>query len=1124
MSSTATKPKAAPKVVKKITKKMNVADNYEILTDLEHVLKRPDTYVGSCELIEDDIFIADVDSDTPKIIKKKITYVQALERCYEELLLNSFDRTVVENTGCTEIRVDIDQESGTISITNNGNGIPVVMKEELNCYLPEMILGMLRTGSNYDDTKERITGGKNGFGAKLANIFSKAFTLETIDADTKKHYVQTWTNNMSEKSAPVIKKSTKKPFTKITFVPDLARFNIAALSTDIVMLMKKRLIDIGYVSHVKVKTFYNGNSFSIKKPEDYMKLYTHPEGAKFIVDDTCERWSVGVALSRNGFQHASFVNGVHTTLGGSHVDHVVSQIVKVIIEKLKKKIDLKPSDVKNKMFLFLRSTIVNPAFDSQSKECLKMTKTKFGSEYIMNAAFKKALLASDICKSMSEVFDAKSKKDLEKTSGVKKTRLTGMVTLEDANFAGTSKALSAKLILTEGLSARTFAISALNVIGRNCYGVFPLKGKPLNVRDAELKAVVKNEEIQSVVKILGLKYELTYESDADMKTLRYGGVISLSDADVDGIHICGLTLNFFSYFWPHLVARKYVSFCITPIVKVYKGPKVFEFYTLNSYEEWIASAKGQFTTKYFKGLGTSTAKEAREALADIDQKLITFESDDKCEEHLSMAFNKKRTDDRKTWLMERYDATASIDRKQRNVAVSDFINYELSHFSTYDCARSIPCIMDGLKPSQRKIMYTAMKYAAKNEIKVAQFAPKVAEMTDYHHGEVSLMGAIIGMAQDYVGSNNINLLEPRGAFGSRISNGKDAASPRYIFTRLNPIAMKIFDQRDSCLLNYLVSDGMTIEPEWFAPVLPMIIINGTNGIGTGFSSSVLQYNPKNVAQYIKQMLTGPKPAKNLLPWYRGFTGVVEKLASDKFVTYGVWTFDDRKKTLRITELPIGTSTDKYKEFCEKLLAASDSPLTEVIYNTTDVVVDITLFFSASEYRRFNEMERDILAKTLKLRTPLNSSNMYLFNAQGIIQKYPNVYSIIKYFHKYRLALYVKRKEAMIEQLKYEMLILLNKARFIRAVKQGDINQRTMTEESLLKTLTAGYDANPRSTGSGITTYDYLVSMGYRSFTNENAARMDALLKDKEDEIKNLKATTPETMWSDDLDAIIEMLD
>lgn len=1576
----------------------SVADQYQALSDIEHILLRPGMYIGSCELIEHETFIADIDSETPRIIKKKIQYSAGLERIYEEILLNAFDHTVRDQT-CNEIHVNIDQASGAITVVNNGNGIPVVMKEELGCYIPEMLFGRLRSGSNFDESQERLTGGQNGLGGTLCVLFSKHFELETVDSERKKHYIQTWSDNMSNKTEPVIKGTRKKPFTRIMFTPDLKFFNIEELSNDIVMLMKKRLIDIGYASHASVKTYYNGKLISIKKPEDYMKLYDHPEGEKFIVDDTCERWSVGVILSHDGFQHASFVNGIHTSIGGSHVDHVANQVAKEIIDKLKtKKIEVKPSDIKNKMFVFVKSAIVNPVFDSQSKECLKMAKTKFGSEFIMSDAFRKKLHTSSILKSMTMVSDSKKLKDLEKTSGVKTSRLTDMETLEDATWAGTAKGLQTRLILTEGLSARTFAMSALNEIGRNQYGIFPLKGKLLNVRNVPITRVSANEEIRNIVKILGLKYELKYESDADMTTLRYGGVISLTDADADGYHISGLIINYFHHFWPKLIERGYLSFCITPIVKVYKGKKVLEFYTLNKYEEWMKTAQQPYKTKYFKGLGTSTAAEAREALKNINQKLIEFQRDDECDEHVSLAFNNKRSDDRKEWLMQRYDPNSSIDRNERVVNVSDFINYELSHFSTYDCARSIPNLMDGLKPSQRKIIYVAMKHCVKNEMKVGQLGPLVSQLTDYHHGEQSLMDAIINLAQHYVGTNNINLLLPIGGFGcldpetevmlwqgglkkakdvttddllvgdngqprkvlqltngtdemyeitmltgqksrkisfkvnsqhkltlaysghkqiywktdkkcwrisyfdttamkpfsktintsgsgsnktynkssltkeeafakmqafsnsiddldvidirvcdflkfskseqrqfkavinknpiewesqpvqmdpyilglwigdgnangagiagkdfevitayatwldtigcelvhdknpeghecshfsvrnkfgklkkyrtaigdhdhskescvgcqtsnydleicnwkldkltlqdgdkeryigtssngqlrkelnahaqylkslglyenkhipscyiynskevrlqllagiidtdgsvkyqgdkpkvlqcieisqsarlrgqiindlyiiakslgfkaniglngrnvrtkkgedatmmsltitgndlhtipmrvkrkqispysrqknvyaygftiqstgigpfngwevdgnhrfllkdyvithnSRLQNGSDAASPRYIFTKLNPVATKIFDTRDSGLLKQLDSDGTKIEPQWYAPVLPMILVNGALGIGTGFSTSVLQYNPRDIAKYIAYKLNGKKPKRSLMPWYRGFNGTIEKVGDGKYITYGVWKIDDAKRTLHITELPINVWTDNYKAFCEKMLAQKDGLLSDIVYGNTDIIVDIKFVFSKTGYETFKGLTREELVKNYGLSSKLSETNMYLFNADGRIEKFADVYAIIDSYFEVRLDLYAKRREALIRQLQYEMLILKNKAKFITFVKDGRIDQRTMTEASLLTALQKDFDADPRSTATDLGKFDYLTSMTYRSFTNENKKKMEDAVKEKEKELKKLEAMTSEVMWLTDIAEVVKAL-
>lgn len=476
---------------------MSAADKYQALSDIEHALLRPGMYIGSCEPVEAEMFICNLD-DT-MIVKKKIMYNAGLIRIYEEILLNAFDHTVRDPT-CTEIKVEVNQPENSNTVQNNGTGIPVVIKPELGIYVPEMLFGMLRSGSNCDDSEKRTTGGTNGVGASLAVLFSNEFTVETIDSETKKHYVQTWKNNVSEKSPPTIRGTRKKPYTKVFFKPDLKRFGMESLTNDLIGLIKRRLIDIGYASSAKVKTYFNGTEISIKKPEDYIKLYSHPEREKLIIDDTNDRWSVGVVFSESGFQHVSFVNGIYTNLGGTHIDNVSNQISKEIITKLAtKKIVVKPSDVKNKMFLFVRSTIENPTFNSQTKECLTTPKSKYGSEYIMSDAFKKKILASTIFKSMSQISDDKQMKDLAKTSGTKTNRLCEIDNLEDATWAGTKNSLKTKLILTGGLSARTFAMSALNVIGREKFGVFPLRGKLLNVRNVTLSKVCANEEIKNIV-------------------------------------------------------------------------------------------------------------------------------------------------------------------------------------------------------------------------------------------------------------------------------------------------------------------------------------------------------------------------------------------------------------------------------------------------------------------------------------------------------------------------------------------------------------------------------------------------------------------------------------------------
>ena len=271
-----------------------------------------------------------------------------------------------------------------------------------------------------------------------------------------------------------------------------------------------------------------------------------------------------------------------------------------------------------------------------------------------------------------------------------------------------------------------------------------------------------------------------------MSSLRYGSIMIMTDQDHDGSHIKGLIINFIHHFWPSLLKLEgFIKEFVTPIIKVTKGPQTIQsFFTIPEYENWATDKNlKQFKIKYYKGLGTSTTKEAKEYFNAIADHQIEFEyHDNDDDEHIKLAFAKALADKRKEWL-ETYDPVNTfVDHSQPTLRYKDFVNKELILFSVADCARSIPSICDGLKPGQRKIIFACFKRKLTSEIKVAQLSGYVAEHSAYHHGEVSLQTTIVSLAQRFVGSNNINLLMPNGQFGTRVAGGKDAASARYIFT------------------------------------------------------------------------------------------------------------------------------------------------------------------------------------------------------------------------------------------------------------------------------------------------------------------------------------------------------
>ncbi|CAE8645699.1 unnamed protein product, partial [Polarella glacialis] len=910
---------------------------YQKKSQLEHILLRPDTYVGSIEHSFQEMFIWD--DKKGEMVHRKIDYVPALYKIFDEILVNAADNAMRDPKGMDLIEINIDKEAGSISVLNNGKGVPVVIHKEHNMYVPEMIFGHLLTSDNYDDNEKKVTGGRNGFGAKLTNVFSKKFIVETVDKSVKKKFTQVYENNMSKKDKPKITDFTGADYTRITFWPDFARFGMTKLDDDIAGLMMKRAYDMAGSTAKKCRVILNGKTLPVRDFEDYVKLFANctkgPDDTPCpVLYERChERWEVAVGMSDGGFNQVSIVNSINTIKGGTHVTHVTDQLVEAILKVVKSKnrggIEIKPQNVKNHLFVFVNCLIENPAFDSQTKETLTTKQTKFGSVCELPEAMIRKVMKSGIVEMILDWAKAKQKVDLGRQlkGGTKnQTRVLGVPKLEDANDAGSKNSHECTLILTEGDSAKSLAVAGLSVIGRDKYGVFPLKGKVLNVRDANFKQVTQNAEIQNLLKIMGLDVKREYDS---VRGLRYGAIMLMTDQDHDGSHIKGLLINLVHHWWPSLVRMNgFLKEFVTPIVKVWKEGKRDTdrkdekcFFTMCEYHKWLEkhnNGKG-WKSKYYKGLGTSTAKEAKEYFRDLEQHELKFKWQDKeDDEAIDLAFNKKRADDRKDWI-NAYEEGVHVDHSQSQLSYFDFVHKELVQFAKYDTSRSVPSVVDGFKTSQRKVLFCAFKRKLKNDIKVAQFVGYISEQSAYHHGEASLENTIINLAQNFVGSNNVGLLVPSGQFGTRLQGGKDHAASRYIYTRLAAITRLLFHPDDDKVLNYLDDEGQSIEPKWYIPVLPTVLINGAEGIGTGWSTSVPNFNPRDIIKNIRSLLRG-QAMDEMYPWYRNFTGSIlpnEKEAG-KFDIVGCIQKRD-STTLVISELPVKNWTQNYKEFLEECM-------------------------------------------------------------------------------------------------------------------------------------------------------------------------------------------------------------
>lgn len=1105
-----------------------IEETYKKLSQREHVLQRSSMYIGDTKKHPSLVWVPD---DNFKMEQRELNYSPGFMKIFDEILTNATDHAF-RHDSVTQIKVDISPDTGEISVWNNGPGVPVEIHPEHNIYVPELIFSHLLSGSNYNDSDTRTGAGTNGIGSKGTNIFSSKFTVETVE--NKKKFVQVHSSNMTVKTKPKITSTSVKSYTKITFIPDYARFEMTGLESDAVLLIKKRVIDCIACTSGTVKVYLNGTVLKGKGMADYTKYYFEESKAisesQIVTNKGVDYiWEYSI-VPYSTFEQVSFVNGNFTSQGGKHVDYILNQIVsklKELIETKRKLKNIKTSFIKDKLFFFLRATVSNPTFSSQTKEHFISTVNSFGCGAItVSDAFITKLYKSSITDEIVELVKAKENASLSKTDG-KKSNTVKVPKLEDALKAGTSKSNECTLILTEGLSAMTFALHGRAATSPDYIGSFPLRGKLINIKDATTLQLTNNVEICNIKKILGLKENTVYKNT---DSLRYGKVLLLTDADLDGSHIKSLVINFIHSQFPSLLKLNFIQTLRTPIVKAFKNKKIFEFLNEQDYLKWKNTVNpSTFKIKYYKGLGTSSKEDAIDIFKRIPElKIDYYYKDSECDNAILLAFDKdknnktkkdtdsicsgdiKCSDRRKEWLSN-YDRDIYIDASINKVSYQELIHKELIHFSIYDNLRSIPSICDGLKPSQRKILHYMLKNNITSSIKVAQLSGYVSAECGYHHGEDSLQGAIIGMAQNFTGSNNINLLVPEGNHGTRYLNGKDSASARYIHTYLCNITKSIFNANDTPLLNELDDDGTPIEPDWYLPIIPMILVNGCSGIGTGFSTNVPCYNPGDIIDNLRMLLEG-KPLKKLEPWYRGFNGVIKEKTPGSYISQGHWKrMSDIQ--IKITELPIGTGITNYKEFLDSILD-SKKILKEVKNKTRDEDTGICFIV---EFRTKEILDQLInsctLEKELKLNKSFSTNNMYLFNKNLILTKYNTPNNILTEFYTIRLEYYQKRKKYLVDKLQRELLVLEAKKRFVTEYINNELNIHSKSKDFIVQLLVKkGY---PKQED----TFDYLLGMQVYSFTLERINTLQKQCTDKINDLDFIQTKTSKELWKIDLDSL-----
>jgi DNA topoisomerase-2 len=1165
------------KTIEETFKKTNLRD---------HILDLPDTYIGRTQIDEISLFV--FDEETEKIKEEIIKFSQGKYKIFDEIITNARDSSVRDKS-CKNISVNLDRKTGYITVWNDGSGIPVCIHKDHNIYVPELIFGNLLTSQNYNQ-KGKTVGGKNGYGAKLTNIYSTEFIVETVsyndtDINNKKRkkvfYKQKFSNNMSITEKPEIKTDINQStitYTKITYLPDYKRFEMSGMSDDMYKLLIKRCYDVAACTR-NVKFMLNEKEIKFKKFDDYIKLYyedTPDEKPKITYEKFNDRWEVGIGFNKNiGDRHVSFVNGISTFQGGTHVSFIMNNVVdkvKAYIKKDKKHKDLTISTATVKQYLtfFINCVIEDPGFNSQTKEFMNSKTSDWCNCNINNTKCKdtKCEITDEfietLCKNglMEEVIKMsqfKELRELDKTDGKKVSNVRHIEKLIDAELAGSRRSQEATIFFCEGDSAKTFVVAGLSVLGIDKFGVFPLKGKVLNVRNATPKQIMENKEFIDIKNILGLKQNFKY---TDTSKLRYGRVIVIADQDPDGSHIKGLVMNMFEYFWPELLKiNGFFNTYNTPIVKTWKKTdkaknNILKFYSTTEYERWQKTQENPdlWEHKYFKGLGTSDNNEAKNSFYDFQDNLmemiwetgINTEQENsensenleqkECQEeikheksvsHLSIlkAFDKSRANERKEWLHKFKKSNMLVYQPKMKISYSDFIDKELIFFSNLDNDRSIPSMMDGLKPSQRMIMFSMFKRGRRaKEIKVAQLSGYVSENTDYHHGEASLQGAIVGLAQNFTGSNNINLLEPKGQFGSRRMGGKDHASARYIYTSLEPIASKIFREEDEEILIYNYDDGKQVEPVNYAPILPLVLINGCSGIGTGFSTDILPHNPVEIVENLKNIINGKKMTE-MTPWFQGFKGSIEEIGKNQFLIKGKYKIDGNK--VHIEDIPVidGWFEPYENKLNEKISQNKDDEMKIETIKRNDILpnyINMTVTFRGNELQTL--YKNDTLEKYLQLSKKASMTNSHLFNVENKMKKYDDPEHIISEFYEYRLTMYQKRKDYYLQKLLNDLNIAKYKVKFIKAYINKEINFANKKIETVHKLLEdkkypkLSYDHRDPENKR---TFRYLTDMNLLTLTDEKVEELERAMEKCKMLYDTYMNTPIKELWIKELDEFLE---
>lgn len=1110
-------------------------EKFEKLTDREHVLRRPNGYIDDPHRKVQPLWTM-VDG---RVQLQKTDVSAGFKGIVKEILSNALDRVSIDPT-CTEVCLWADQKTGTITVFNDGHGIPCKkMHEYGGIWLPEMLFTSFRSGSHFDDaSRNPFTGGTYGIGQKATVVFSKWFKIRTCEKGML--YTQTVKDNMGVIMEPIVTRCDKENHTMIEFLPDYARFDMEGLDDIHYSQIELLTMEAKAVAMKPVNIHFNGRPVKIQSFQQYCELF-FPKGTKLAHLRVNDHWEIclGPNKSRKRDNHVSYVNGVFVREGGTHVTFFSKLLADAMKAGAfgKKYVDVTTQRFKHSYYIFIKAWVKNPTYSNMQKSKLHTPVTKFGTikagyelpiDFI--AAIKETTILKDMMDSMKDAKLAEAKKEDRKAH-----RNAALIPqYEPAGLVGKHHDKPLWLFLTEGNSAGASAMVAKRVIGTKYIGVFPLRGKIINSINNSEDKLSKNEIVKSLKAII-------FDGDG---RLAYDYIVLFTDADDDGFHIRGLGLLLFSKLVPDMNALENVlCYMNTPLVTVKQRAKVLEFYSLYELEKWTHENSKHAKPNYSKGLGSITPAMMEHYFRDFEDRLTMFKFEKGHETWLDLAFNANMADYRKKWLLTYKPSDLLV--KCESINVKNFVNRQLIQYSDSSNRRSIVNIMDGLKQSTRKCMWYMLQNHVKEPEKIDVLCGGVTKDTCYHHGEASLVGAMIGLATNYVGSNNVNLLVPEGQFGTRMRGGKDHASARYIKTCLYPWHRSMFPKDDYPILELQSEEGKTIEPRFLLPPIPLVLVNGAMGIGTGYKTEIMAYDYKDCVANVVRKLEGRDKEIQWFPSFNGFTGTTIEVSKRTYIFIGNYEITGTDE-IQITELPVGVWTTPYTQWLSMLVTGKTLKKKEFKYTTfqkevngvfgqplvigmskanTDLSVNITITFANGGLDFLLGYDPEKPSKHEEIDNVVRYFNLHKSYCQQIVCYDDNeelkVYKCVddlfdEWFEK-RLHYYAVRREYFLKKLEMDMHILANKYRFVSEIIEGRLVVNRKKKSVLIHELDESHYMRVNET------FDYLLHMHIQSTTEDKLNEIRADLERTVAELEALKNKTPRDLWGEDIRKLLHDL-